>query len=146
MDRITSEAAFVEILRVLEKRSTCIRRNVAAIIVREGMILSTGYNGPPHGLAHCQVCLRKHLGIPSGERMEICRAVHAEQNALIQCSLKQTNPAGAVIYSSASPCVTCAKLIIQAGIVQVNFLEAYKDDLAFEMMNEAGIKLNHIGG
>jgi dCMP deaminase len=146
MERISSDTAFVEILKVLEQRSTCLRRRVAAVIVKDGMILSTGYNGSPHKLEHCRTCLRIEMKIPSGERMEICRAVHAEQNALIQCALKQTDPSGATLYCSNSPCVTCAKMIIQSRIKEIHYLEEYKDALSIQMLEDAEIKLYKIGG
>ena len=102
-------------------RSTCLRRQVGAVIVRDKRILSTGYNGAPRGLAHCDEtgCLREQLGIPSGQRQEICRGLHAEQNAIIQAALHGVSIEGGMIYVTHQPCITCAKMIINAGIVRV---------------------------
>lgn len=128
------------IVKVLENRSTCLRRKVGAVLVKDNILLSTGWNGAPRDMNHCEICIRNRDKIQSGTRFEYCRGVHSEQNALLQCILKQTNCEGATLYCSTSPCVTCAKLLIQMKINSVIFLEIYDDDLAFEMLDEAGIK------
>ena len=134
---------FVEIARQVATRSTCLRRSVGALIVRDKRILSTGYNGAPRGLEHCDVvgCLREKLGIPSGQRQEICRGLHAEQNAIIQAALHGVSVEGGTIYVTHQPCITCAKMIINSGIVRVVCANAYPDELARQMLDEAGVEL-----
>jgi len=139
--RMSQNEIFFGMVKLLEQRSTCLRRNVGAVLVRDGIVLSTGYNGSPNDFEHCEECLRKVEGIPSGTRLEFCRAVHAEQNALIQCAIKQTDPRGSTLFCTASPCVTCAKLLIQAGVQQIYYLVYYPDKLAIEMIKYANIGL-----
>lgn len=135
---------FMEIARQVATRSTCLRRSVGAVIVRDKRILSTGYNGAPRGLEHCDVvgCLREKLGIPSGQRQEICRGLHAEQNAIIQAALHGVSIEGGTIYVTHQPCITCAKMIINAGIVRVVCANAYPDELGRQMLDEAGVELS----
>jgi dCMP deaminase len=135
---------FSEIASKVAERSTCLRRHVGAIIVRDKRILSTGYNGPPRGLPHCDEtgCLREQLGIPSGQRQEICRGLHAEQNAIIQAALHGVSVEGATVYVTHQPCITCAKMIINSGIVRAVFANDYPDDLARDMLVEAGVELD----
>jgi len=132
---------FKKISEEVKTRSTCLRRHVGAVIVKDKRILSTGYNGAPSGLAHCieTGCLRDKLKIPSGERQELCRGLHAEQNAIIQAAQHGVSIAGATIYSTNKPCVSCTKMIINAGITEIVYIEDYKDDLADELLYEAGI-------
>jgi len=134
---------FMDIARQVATRSTCLRRHVGAIIVRDKRILTTGYNGAPRGLAHCDVvgCLREKMHIPSGERQEICRGLHAEQNAIIQAALHGVSTEGATIYVTHQPCITCAKMIINAGIERVVCAHTYPDELARGMLAEAGVPL-----
>lgn len=134
---------FVEIAQQVATRSTCLRRSVGAVIVREKRILSTGYNGPPSGLAHCDEvgCLREQLNIPSGQRQEICRGLHAEQNAIIQAALHGVSTQGGTIYVTHQPCVTCAKMVINAGIQRVVCLNGYPDELARSVLGEANVAL-----
>ena len=134
---------FVQIAREVAKRSTCLRRHVGAVIVKDKRILSTGYNGAPTGFPHCDEagCLREQLGIPSGERQEICRGLHAEQNAIIQGALHGVSVSGADIYTTHQPCITCAKMVINAGVKRVVFLESYPDGLARTFLEQAGIDL-----
>lgn len=134
---------FIEITRQVATRSTCLRRQVGAVIVKDKRILATGYNGAPSGFAHCSEtgCLREQLGIPSGERQEICRGLHAEQNAIIQAALHGVSVAGADIYITHQPCITCAKMIINAGIRKVIALDSYPDELARSFLEQAGIEL-----
>ncbi len=133
----------MEITRQVATRSTCLRRQVGAIIVRDKRILCTGYNGAPRGVLHCDErgCLRAELGIPSGQRQEICRGLHAEQNAIIQAALHGVSVEGGVIYVTHQPCMTCAKMIVNAGIVRVVCANSYPDDLARGMLDEAGVAL-----
>jgi len=134
---------FIEMARLVSKRSTCLRRYVGAVLVKDKRILATGYNGAPRGLKHCVEvgCLRKKLNIPSGERHELCRALHAEQNALIQASLYGISVKGSMLYSTCQPCVICAKMLINAGIEEIVVLEGYPDKMAMEFLKAAGIKV-----
>jgi dCMP deaminase len=131
---------FKKITEEVKTRSTCLRRQVGAVIVQNKRILATGYNGAPSGLKHCLEigCLREKLGIPSGERQELCRGLHAEQNAIIQAAQHGVSIAGAKIYTTNKPCVSCTKMIINAGIKEIVYLQDYKDDLADELLREAG--------
>ena len=134
---------FASITRMVATRSTCLRRHVGAILVKEKRILSTGYNGAPAGLKHCiEVgCLRKDASIPSGTRHELCRGLHAEQNAIIQAAYHGTPIAGATLYCTNKPCVICTKMLINAGIKRVYYDEGYDDDLSDAMLAEAGIEI-----
>lgn len=134
---------FMEIARLVAKRSTCLRRQVGAVAVKEKRILATGYNGAPAGLRHCAEagCLREQLGVPSGERHELCRAIHAEQNAIVQAALHGAALKGGTLYVTHQPCVLCAKILINAGIVRVVFCGDYPDPLAREFLTEAGVEL-----
>lgn len=138
---------FMGIARLVSTRSTCLRRQVGAVIVRDRRILTTGYNGPPRGIAHCDVvgCLREQMGVPSGQRLDICRALHAEQNAIIQAALHGVSTEGAMIYVTHQPCFTCAKMIINAGIVRVVYGEGYPDELARQVLEEAQVELEMWG-
>lgn len=134
---------FMDIAQRVATRSTCLRRQVGAVIVLDKRILATGYNGAPRGLPHCDEtgCLRSQLDIPSGQRQEICRALHAEQNAFLQAALHGVSVAGGTIYVTLQPCVTCAKMIINAGIKRVICAQSYPDELARSFLAEAGIEL-----
>ena len=145
--RPTWEEYFLEIARVVATRSSCLRRQVGAVLVKNRQILATGYNGVPRGIAHCEVrgCLRDELGIPSGERQELCRGLHAEQNAIIQAAYHGVAVNGAELYSTLQPCVNCAKTLINAGIVAVYFCGVYPDALSVEMFEEAGTRLVPMG-
>jgi dCMP deaminase len=134
---------FAEIARKVATRSTCLRRHVGAVAVRDRRILATGYNGAPRGLPHCDEvgCLREKLGIPSGQRQEICRGLHAEQNAIIQAALHGVSIDGSTIYVTNQPCITCAKMIINAGIVRVVCDDSYPDEFSEKMLHEAGVAL-----
>ena len=132
---------FMQITQQVARRSTCLRRHVGAVIVKDKRILSTGYNGAPSGFAHCSEtgCMRENLHIPSGERQEICRGLHAEQNAIIQAALHGVSVAGADLFCTHQPCITCAKMIINAGISRIVIRDSYGDALAADMLREAGI-------
>lgn len=141
--RPTWDQYFMEIASLVAKRSTCLRRQVGAVLVRDKHILATGYNGAPTGLEHCidVGCLREQLGIPSGKQHEICRGIHAEQNAIIQAALHGVSTAGGTIYCTHQPCILCAKMIINAGIERVVFSGEYPDELSRQLLNEAGVLL-----
>ncbi|MBN2233126.1 MAG: cytidine/deoxycytidylate deaminase family protein [Deltaproteobacteria bacterium] len=134
---------FMDIARLVATRSTCIRRRVGAVIVKDNRILSTGYNGTPSGIVHCvdRGCLRDELGIPSGERHELCRGLHAEQNAIIQAAYHGVCINGGSMYCTNQPCIICAKMIINAGLKAIYITESYADPLAREILAEAGIPL-----
>jgi len=134
---------FMDITQRVATRSTCLRRQVGAVIVLDKRILATGYNGAPRGLPHCEEtgCLREKLGIPSGQRYEICRGLHAEQNAIIQAALHGVSVAGGTVYVTHQPCITCAKMIINAGIQRVVCGQSFPDELARSFLSEAGVAL-----
>ena len=134
---------FLEVAKLVAKRSTCLRRSVGAVIVKDKRILATGYNGAPAGLKHCSDvgCLRQKLKIPSGERHELCRALHAEQNALIQASLYGISVKGSVMYATCQPCVICAKMLINAGIKEIVISSGYPDKMAMDFLKQAKIKV-----
>ena len=143
MQRPSWEEYFMEIAYLVAKRSTCLRRQVGAVIVKSKNILATGYNGVPRGITHCEVtgCLREKLNVPSGERHELCRGLHAEQNAIIQAAYHGTSIAGADLYCTNRPCIICSKMIINAGIEKVYYQDGYSDPLAEEMIAESGLTL-----
>jgi len=133
----------MEMAQVVSKRSTCLRRKVGAILVKDKHILSTGYNGAPKGLKHCSEvgCLRVELNVPSGERHELCRGLHAEQNAIIQAAVFGTSIKDSVLYCTNTPCVVCVKMLINAGVNEIVFTGDYPDDLAKKMLDESNIKI-----
>ena len=137
---------FLEIVELVSKRSTCCRRAVGSGLVRDHRILATGYNGAPSKLKHCLDigCLREQLKIPSGERHELCRGLHAEQNAVIQAALHGVNTKGSTLYCTNHPCVICAKMIINAGVVRIVIRDGYHDKLAAQMLKEARISVKQL--
>lgn len=150
MERLSWDDYFMDITRLVAKRATCLRRQIGAVIVRDKRILATGYNGAPRGLPHCieTGCLREQRGIPSGQQQELCRGLHAEQNAIIQAALCGVSIENAQIYSYTHPCVVCAKMIINAGIKRIVYEDSYPDDLSKQMLDEAGVEvvnINEIG-
>ncbi|MBQ1228247.1 MAG: cytidine/deoxycytidylate deaminase family protein [Firmicutes bacterium] len=148
MNRPSWDEYFMEMAELTAKRSSCLRRNVGAVIVKDKRAIATGYNGAPMGLAHCEEkggCLRQQLGVPSGQRHELCRALHAEQNAIIQAASMGHAIEGGTIYITHQPCVICAKMIVNAGIKRIVVKEGYPDELAVEILNEAGLKVEKIG-
>lgn len=137
------DAYFMSIAGLVAGRSTCLRRQVGAILVKDRRILATGYNGAPAGLPHCSQtgCVRERLSVPPGERHELCRGIHAEQNAIIQSANYGTGIAGSTVYTTHHPCSVCAKMIINAGIVRVVTEDGYPDELASGMLLEAGVEV-----
>jgi dCMP deaminase len=137
---------FMDIADLVSKRSTCLRRSVGAVIVKDRRLLATGYNGAPSGLQHCldAGCLREQLGVPSGERHELCRGLHAEQNAIIQAALHGVSVNGSSLYCTNHPCIIFAKMIINAGIVMVVVKADYRDKLAADILKEAGVKVSQL--
>lgn len=134
---------FTEITRLVSTRSTCVRRKVGAILVKNKRILATGYNGAPSGIPHCLDvgCLREEMGVPSGERHELCRGLHAEQNAILQAAHHGISVDGTDLYCTNLPCVICTKMIINAGIRRVYYLQGYADSLSRDMLRSAAIDL-----
>jgi len=133
---------FMEITNLVATRATCLRRKVGAILVKDRRILATGYNGPPKGVPHCDElggCLREKLGVPSGERQELSRAVHAEQNAIIQAAKMGTNIDGATLYVTNHPCFICAKMLINAGVSKIIFADGYPDKYAEDILKQANV-------
>jgi dCMP deaminase len=122
-------------------RSTCLRRSIGAVLVKDKRILATGYNGPPSGVRHCEEvgCLREQRGIPSGSNHELCRGIHAEQNAVIQAAKHGIAIDGAAAYCTHQPCLICAKILLNAGVVDIVFREPYPDPLSEELLAEAGL-------
>jgi dCMP deaminase len=145
MMRPSWDEYFMEITRVVATRSTCMRRQVGSVIVKDKRLLTSGYNGAPSGLSHCSQagCIREKLTIPSGERQELCRGLHGEQNAIVQAALHGVSVAGGTLYCTHQPCITCTKMIVNAGIVRVVFENNYPDALAREIFAEAGIEVVH---
>ena len=134
----------MQVAEIMAKRSTCLRRKVGAVLVKDNHIIATGYNGAPAGLEHCKHCLREAENVPSGQRHELCRAVHAEQNVIIQAALHGASTAGAELYVTDSPCSICAKMIINAGIKKVVFKGSYPDKLSLELLKSSNVKLEQI--
>jgi dCMP deaminase len=144
--RPTWDVYFMDIADLVSRRSTCLRRSVGAVLVKDRRVLATGYNGAPSGLRHCLDvgCLREQLGVPSGERHELCRGLHAEQNAIIQAALHGVSVNNATLYCTNQPCVICAKMVINAGITEVVIKVTYKDKLAEDILKEAGVKVSKL--
>ena len=146
--RPTWDEYFMQMAELTAQRSTCLRRHVGAVIVQDKHVVATGYNGAPKGVAHCAElggCLREKMGIPSGERHELCRALHAEQNAIIQAATLAQSIEGASIYITHQPCIICAKMIINAGIKRIVVKEGYPDEMSVKMLDEAGLKIVMFG-
>ena len=137
---------FLGIATLVATRSTCLRRSVGAILVKENQILATGYNGALANIAHCEQtgCLREKLKIPSGKRHELCRGLHAEQNALLQAALHGVGVKGSKLYSTIQPCIICAKMLINAGIKEIVIQTGYPDKMAAEFLKEAGVRVKNI--
>lgn len=138
------EQYFIEITKVVATRSTCLRRQVGAIIVKDKRIIATGYNGAPSSLPHCAElgCMREKLQIPSGERHELCLGLHAEQNAIIQAAVHGISVEGGTLYSTTQPCILCSKMLINAGIKRIVFAGPYPDTLALSLLKSAGVELS----
>ncbi len=133
----------MDIAYLVAQRSTCIRRKVGSVAVRDRHILATGYNGAPSGVLHCLEtgCLRKKLGIPSGQRHEICRGVHSEQNVIIQAAVHGISLQGAELYCTTFPCFICAKMLINCGITKIVVEEPYHDELSGAILAEAHVDI-----
>lgn len=134
---------FLEIAKLVSRRATCLRRSVGAILVKDKKILASGYNGAPTGIMHCDKagCIRTKLNIPSGQRHELCRGLHAEHNSLLQAALHGVSAKGATLYSTIQPCIICAKMLINAGIKEIVTSGKYPDKMAADFLKEAGVKI-----
>jgi len=143
MERPSWDDYFMAIAGEVSRRSTCLRRQVGAVLVVEKRILATGYNGAPSGVPHCldTGCLRQQMAVPSGERHELCRGLHAEQNAMIQAAKHGVRIAGATLYTTHHPCSLCAKMAINAGIERIVCCEDYPDDLGRALLASSGVRL-----
>jgi len=146
MERPSWDDYFMEMARLVSTRSTCTRRSVGAVLVKDRRVLATGYNGAPPGLKHCDElgCLRAALNIPSGERHEICRAIHGEQNALIQCAIHGVAAQGATLYCTTYPCSACAKMLIGAKIKEIIYEGSYPDPVSTELLEESGVVIRQL--
>ena len=134
---------FLNIAKLVATRSTCLRRQVGAVVVKNKQILATGYNGAPTGITHCDEvgCLREELKVPSGERHELCRALHAEQNAFLQAARHGVNLDGATLYITVQPCSICAKMIINTGVKKIVIQGSYPDELGLNFLKEGGVEM-----
>lgn len=141
-NRLSWPEYFMRITHQVAERATCTRRKVGAIAVKDKRILATGYNGSPSDISHCADigCLRESLGIPSGQRHELCRGLHAEQNVIIQAAVHGIKLQGCEIYCTTQPCLICTKMLINTGVTAVYFAESYPDELSEAMFKEAGVK------
>ena len=145
-NRPSWETYFMDITCLVAKRSTCTRRAVGAVIVKDRRLLATGYNGAPSQVRHCAEvgCMREQMKVPSGERHELCRGIHAEQNAIIQAAYHGVSIKDATLFCTNQPCSICAKMIINAGISRIVYQSGYADPLAIEMLDEADVELIHL--
>ena len=145
-DRPDWEIYFLKIAQLASTRSTCLRRRVGAVLVKDRNILATGYNGAPSGLPHCVDvgCLREKDNVPSGQRHELCRGLHAEQNAIIQAASHGVSIRGAVLFCTNFPCVICSKMLINAGVRVIHYEGGYPDDLSRQMLQEGGVELRRV--
>ena len=143
-DRPNQDDYFMEIASVVAKRSTCLRNQVGALFVKDKRLLTTGYNGAPAGLPHCEDVGCAREGVASGTRHELCRAVHAEQNAIIQAALHGVSIEGATLYCTHQPCILCAKMMINAKVSRVVYAKSYPDDTALRFLAEGGIVVTRL--
>ncbi|MDE7315861.1 MAG: cytidine/deoxycytidylate deaminase family protein [Mucispirillum sp.] len=143
MKRPSWDDYFMEMTKLTSTRSSCLRRHVGAVLVKDTRAIATGYNGAPAGVTHCEVtgCLRQKLNVPSGERHELCRGLHAEQNAIIQAALYGVSTEGATLYCTTKPCSICTKMIINAKITKIVYEEYYEDSLADELLKDTDIRI-----
>lgn len=147
--RPTWDEVFMDLARLMARRSTCLRRQVGAVLVRDHRAIASGYNGPPSGLLHCGErggCLREQLGVPSGHRQEICRALHAEQNVVLQLAITGLSGRDTTLYVTHFPCFTCAKMLVQLGVREVIYAEGYPDEFSRDILEEAGVLCRTFSG
>jgi dCMP deaminase len=146
MDRPDNDTYFIRMAELVATRSTCLRRQVGAVIVKEKRVLSTGYNGAPKGLRHCEEvgCIRLENKVESGTRHELCRGVHAEQNAVVQAAYFGTSIKDSTIYTTNFPCVLCTKILLNAGIIEIVYKDDYIDPLSKDILKETDIIVRKI--
>lgn len=144
IDRPSLDKYFMEIASVVATRSTCLRNQVGALFVKDKRILSTGYNGAPAGLPHCDLVGCAREGVASGTRHELCRAVHAEQNAIIQAALHGISIEGATLYCTHQPCILCTKMMINARVRKIVYRESYPDETSLAFVEQAGIEVKKV--
>ncbi len=146
MTRPSWSEYFMAIAKLVATRSTCLRRHVGAVLVKDKRIIATGYNGAPSGIRHCEEtgCIREKLGVNAGERHELCRGLHAEQNVIIQAAYYGVTTKETILYCTNKPCIICSKMLINAGVEKIFFLEGYPDSLADEMIAEAQIEIERL--
>lgn len=137
---------FLKIAALVAERSTCKRHHIGAVIVKDRQILTTGYNGAARNLPDCMQkgCIRDKLKIPSGQQQQVCRAIHAEQNAIIQAAIHGQNISGSTLYCTHSPCVICAKMIVNARIKTVVSYDDYAGKAFVKLFKQAGIEFKKI--
>ena len=147
MDRPDNDTYFMSMAELVASRSTCLRRNVGAVVVKEKRVLTTGYNGAPKGLRHCAEvgCVRMQNHIESGTLHELCRGVHAEQNAVIQAAYFGVSIKDSIIYTTNFPCVMCAKILVNAGIREIVYKDDYVDELSRKVLDESGVTVRRFG-
>lgn len=147
MVRPDNDTYFMKMAELVATRSTCLRRQVGAVIVKEKRVLATGYNGAPRGLRHCAEvgCVRVQNNVESGTRHELCRGVHAEQNAIIQAAYFGVSIKGGTIYTTNFPCVLCSKMLVNAGIEEVVYKDEYVDELSKNILNESRVRVRRFG-
>ena len=148
MTRPAWDNYFMKIADDVAERAICVKRKVGAVIVKDNRILSTGYNGAPKGFDHCteDTCLRKQMHVPSGQRHELCRGLHAEQNAIIQAAVHGVSIQGGTLYCNYQPCVICVKMLLNAGLVRIVYSGGYPDELAMQMLKESKLKVSKFEG
>ena len=155
MTRKSKDVYFSEIADLVSTRSTCLRNNVGAVIVKDSQILSTGYNGAPKGLPHCEElggCMRAKMNVPSGTHHELCRGLHAEQNAILYAVRNKTSVEGATLYVTLSPCLACARIIFTMGISRVIYLRSYAEhkgiasDEGVDFLKKFGVQVERYAG
>lgn len=146
MERMPWNQYFMEIASLVSERSTCIRRKVGAILVYDNRILCAGYNGAPQGITHCSSagCIRKNMNIVSGERHELCRGLHAEQNVLVQAAMHGISIRHSTLYCTDSPCSICFKMLINAKIYKIYYLKGYNDKLYLKLLAESNIRVEKL--
>ncbi len=146
IERPSWDEYFLEVAHLVLKRATCLRRQVGAVLVKDRNILATGYNGAPSGITHCEItgCVREKLNIPSGQRHELCRGLHAEQNVILQAALHGINTKGSILYVTNQPCIICAKMLINAGVKEIVISGGYPDKMARDFLKEAKIKIRTV--
>lgn len=147
VSRPSFDEYFMKIAMIVSSRSTCMRRNVGVVLARNNHILATGYNGAPKGFKHCKEtgCVREKMSVPGGQRHELCRGLHAEQNAIIQAAVFGVSIQGATLYVTHFPCSVCAKMIVNAEICEVVYAETYPDELSQQILEESNIKVRKLG-